>query len=316
MYNYLTKKDRIIIEYELQQQNSIRGIARKINRPKSTVAYEIKKIKGYRYMSGDAQKITDNNLKKRGSKLTASLHCELLDHINNNYDKKDMPLKKIVQQWRKTNDNAPSLSTIYNWLPKGIFNFPYDQILRPRKKRKQTIKTWKRMVGKPITNRCIDFVNLDSEYGHWEADLIAGSNTNKGYVLTLVERKSRFGITKLLKCKDSEYVLDKLKERISENSQYPFKSITFDNGLEFTKTQDLEEQNIKIYFAFPYCSWQRGRNENWNGFLRRWFPKKTNFLKITPEELADATLRINRFERDILNEKSALEVLNLHAKIN
>ena len=98
MYNYLTKKDRIIIEYELQQQNSIRGIARKIDRPKSTVAYEIKKVKGYRYMSGDAQKITDNNLKKRGSKLTASLHCELLDHINNNYDKKDMPLKKIVQQ--------------------------------------------------------------------------------------------------------------------------------------------------------------------------------------------------------------------------
>ena len=71
MYNYLTKKDRIIIEYELQQQNSIRGIARKIDRPKSTVAYEIKKVKGYRYMSGDAQKITDNNLKKERLKINS-----------------------------------------------------------------------------------------------------------------------------------------------------------------------------------------------------------------------------------------------------
>ena len=111
-------------------------------------------------------------------------------------------------------------------------------------------------------------------------------------------------------------MLENLKQRIEENEKYPFKSITFDNGLEFTKTQNLEEQGIKIYYAFPYSSWQRGQNENWNDFLRRWFPKGTNFLKVTPEELAEARSRINHFERDILNEKSVQEVLDNYVKIN
>lgn len=317
MHTYLTKTDRIIIEHEKRQELSGRAIARKMNKPHSTIANELKKQKGYRYMAGDAQQITDANLKKRGAKSTAEKHIDLIDSINENYDKKDMPLKKLVQQWKKSYpEDTPSLSTIYNWLPKGVFDINYNDILRPRKKRKQTTNTWKRMVGTPITNRIEDFPNFKEEFGHWEADLIVGSTTNKGYVLTLLEKKSRFAITKLLTSKDADYVLENLKQRIEENGKYPFKSITFDNGLEFTKTQKLEEQGIKIYYAFPYCSWQRGQNENWNGFLRRWFPKGTNFLKVTPEELAEATSRINHFERDILNEKSAQEVLDNYVKIN
>ncbi len=86
----------------------------------------------------------------------------------------------------------------------------------------------------------------------------------------------------LLNSKKSDYVLDKLKLLIHNNKKLPFKSITFDNGLEFTQTSQLESsvKDLQVYFAFPYSSWQRGRNENWNGMLRRWFPKGTNFLKL------------------------------------
>ena len=260
---YLTKEDRIIIEHEKRQGLSGRAIARKMNKPNSTIANELKKQKGYRYMAGDAQQITDTNLKKRGAKSTSEQHMDLIDYIDENYDKKDMPLEKLVQQWKKWYpEDTPSLSTIYNWLPKGIFDINYDNILRPRKQRKKITKTWKRMVGTPITKRVEDFPNFKKEFGHWEADLIVGSTTNKGYVLTLLEKKPRFAITKLLTLKDADYVLENLKQRIEENGKYPFKSITFDNGLEFTKTQNLEKQGIKIYYAFPYCSWQRGQNEN------------------------------------------------------
>ena len=81
-------------------------------------------------MVGDAQQITDTNLKKRGAKSSSEQHMDLIDYI----DEKDMPLEKLVQQWNKWYpEDTPSLSTIYNWLPKGIFDINYDNILRPRK---------------------------------------------------------------------------------------------------------------------------------------------------------------------------------------
>ena len=72
---------------------------------------------------------------------------------------------------------------------------------------------------------------------------------------------------------------------------------------------------VKIYHAFPYFSWQRGRNENWNGILRRCFPKSTNFLKVTDQALAAATDRINNMEREILQWKSAREALETRSLV-
>ena len=89
--------------------------------------------------------------------------------------------------------------------------------------------------------------------------------------------------------------------------KYYFKSLTSDNGLEFTKTGKLEKLGVKVYHTFPYTASQRGRNENWNGILRRWYPKRTNFLKITEKELAGVTSTINGMIRKKLNWKSARE---------
>ena len=93
MHTYLTKTDRIIIEHEKRQELSGRAIARKMNKPHSTIANELKKQKGYRYMAGDAQQITDANLKKRGAKSTAEKHTDLIDSINENYDKLMVAIK-------------------------------------------------------------------------------------------------------------------------------------------------------------------------------------------------------------------------------
>ena len=96
---------------------------------------------------------------------------------------------------------------------------------------------------------------------------------------------------------------------------FSFKSITFDNGWEFSQAHQLEKMGAKIYHAFPYSSWQRSRNENWNGILRRWFPKSTNFLKVTDQALAAATGRINNMEREILQWKSSREALETRSLV-
>ncbi len=256
-YNYLTIEDRAIIAHELRNGNSIRCVARKVKKPLSTVAYEIKKKTGYRYMAGKADQITKQRLKERGAKLCAKLHLDFLDFINENFDKKHQSLQLLLREWRKSHSDAPSLATLYNWIPKGVFDFNYQSLLKPRKKRKNTIARWKRMVDKPISYRKKDYPNYDREFGHWEGDLIVGSTKNHGYVLTMVERKSRCGLTMLLNSKKSNYVLDKLKLLIHNNKKLPFKSITFDNGLEFTQTSQLESsvKDLQVYFAFPYSSW-------------------------------------------------------------
>ena len=140
--------------------------------------------------------MTRENLKRRGRKTTNEQHLDLLDFIERHYDPKDASLKQLLQRWKRFRPNAPTLATIYNWIAKGIVAIKPEQLLRTRQQRQTTIKTWKRMAGTPISLRKHDFPALMGEYGHWEGDLIVGAQNNKGHILSLVERKSRFGITK------------------------------------------------------------------------------------------------------------------------
>ena len=83
-----------------------------------------------------------------------------------------------------------------------------------------------------------------------------------GYVLTMVERHSRFGITKLSTKKDADTAPKTLKNVMLSHPKYPFKSLAFDKELELTTAGNLEKLGVKIYHASPYSSWHRGRNEN------------------------------------------------------
>ena len=92
--------------------------------------------------------------------------------------------------------------------------------------------------------------------------MVAGRQHHGGYVLTMVKRQSRFGITRLLAKKDADTTLKTLKSVMLSHPKYPFKSLTSDNGLKFTKTGKLEKLGVKVYHTFPYTASQRGRNEN------------------------------------------------------
>jgi len=81
---------------------------------------------------------------------------------------------------------------------------------------------------------------------------------------------------------------------------FPAKTVTLDNGLEFAKHQQLNQLGIKTYFADPYCSGQRGTNENTNGLIRRYLPKKTSFEDLTQEDLDDIVWEINNRPKKVI----------------
>lgn len=151
--------------------------------------------------------------------------------------------------------------------------------------------------GKSIEDRTFS-PDDRSEFGHWEGDTIVGSNKikNSCAVFTLIERKTRFQIT--IKCKDRKALtifkaIKKIKQKYPELQDYKineiFKSITFDNGAEFSKWKDIKKYlKIICYFAHPYSSYERGSNENGNKLLRKFLPKSCNINAYTEDYLMQA----------------------------
>lgn len=156
-----------------------------------------------------------------------------------------------------------------------------------------------------------------SEFGHWEGDTIVGSSKfkNSGAVLTLVERKTRFQMVVKLKDRKAKTVrkaFSKLKSLYPDyNLKEIFKSITFDNGVEFSMWASIAKYlAITIYFAHPYSSWERGSNENCNKLLRIFLPKGCNINAYSEEYIMEANDLINMKIRKILGYKSSLDLFN------
>ena len=137
--------------------------------------------------------------------------------------------------------------------------------------------------------------------GHWEGDLIVGKDHQSG-IGTLVERVSRLTlIVSLENGKTSEDVVKAFEKKLQTIPEELRKSLTYDNGLEMAWHEYLSHSlGIKIYFCDPGCPGQRGTNENTNGLIRDFFPKKTDFNKISGEELIKVENLLNERPRKIL----------------
>lgn len=209
-------------------------------------------------------------------------------------------------------------STFYNYAKDGkIEGFSRKELpmIRKEKNDKKEGKTDPK--GTSIEER--PFKPEDrSEFGHWEGDTIVGSTNikNSGAVFTLVERKTRFQIT--IKCENRKALtiykaVKKIKRKYPELKDYNlkdiFKSITFDNGVEFSKWEDIEKYlKTKCYFAHPYSSCERGSNENGNKLLRIFLPKSCNINEYDDDYVMNANDLINTKIRKILGYKSSLDL--------
>lgn len=151
-------------------------------------------------------------------------------------------------------------------------------------------------------------------FGHFELDTVIGTKKGKHECLmTLTERKTRFEIIFKLKGKTSEEVVNKfnkMKEFLKKNYDKIFKSITTDNGTEFSDFLNIiKDTKTKIYFCHPYCSGEKGTNERHNGIIRYFIPKGTLIENYSYKDINKIAEWMNNYPRKILNYKTPLEAL-------
>ena len=149
------------------------------------------------------------------------------------------------------------------------------------------------------------------QLGHWEGDQIVGVG-HKSAIATMVERKTRYTYIIFLKDRTSETMTKAVAETLNNLIPEARKTMTYDNGMEMANHKWLTEHTgMDIYFAQPYSPWERGTNENTNGLIRRYFPKKTDFNNITEQQLKQAQNRLNNRPRKVLKYKTPAYMLQL-----
>ncbi len=152
-----------------------------------------------------------------------------------------------------------------------------------------------------------EIVEKRERIGDWEGDTIVGKD--KSHILTHVDRKSGYGLADKLKRGLAELARKKTEKRFNKLSKNKKHTITYDNGSTFAEHELIEKNTrMTIYFANPYSSWERGTNENFNGLLRQFFPKKSSFVNITQEDIDKVIRLINNRPRKRLNYKTPTEV--------
>ena len=135
--------------------------------------------------------------------------------------------------------------------------------------------------------------------GHWEGDLLSGSRNS--HIATLVERHSRFTMLVKVPSKDTTTVVAALSKHVRKLPATLRRSLTWDRGLEMAKHKSFTvDTNVKVYFCDPQSPWQRGTNENTNGLLRQYFPRKTDLSGYTQADLNKVALRLNQRPRQTL----------------
>ena len=195
--------------------------------------------------------------------------------------------------------------TFYNYVEHGISKItPFDLRfkLRRRLPKHKIIREHKRKMGKSIELRP-ENINNRTEFGHWEGDCIVDKNDNA--ILVVQERKSRFCQLRKLAKHESKEVLEKVNQIQKE---VVMKSLTVDNGSEFYKITQLENEIFDVYFTRPYSSFEKGGIENLNGIIRRYIPKGTDLSTLTDKDVERVQKQVNSYPRGIHGYLTAEEI--------
>lgn len=315
---------------EIQALNKLgfsnRAIARRLNCSPSTIGYELQR--GTLAYSGRGRKSTYSA--RRGQKTyeahRANCHrnrvdfnCEgfmswLTKQILNHKWSIDICRGYALRNNLFPQEQIPSTKTLYNMLGQGrlpinVFNCP--EILS-RKKRKGHIPH-KRLLGESIDARPVEVFNR-STFGHWEVDTVIGKKRKgEAAAFTIVERLTGYYVSIRIPGKYSEGVssaLDQLKLEYGSKFSSVFKTITTDNGSEFSELSSLNLGSTKVYYAHPYSSWERPVNERTNRMLRRFIPKGTSMNALDCDAIRSFSDEINALPRKRLGYATAEELFD------
>lgn len=315
-YTHLTEAERYDIYEKRKEGATLSEIARLLRRSKSTISREVARNSGQRgYRPHQAQALAiGRETKQRGGKRVCGKtwrRCKQL--LREAYSPEQAAGRAALEGYASV-----SHETLYKriYADKAIGGSLWTA-LRCCKKRRKRYGSGRQRRGKipnriGIERRC-SRVNERATVGHWEGDTIIGRN-HKYALISLVERKTGFGLVRKVKTRHAEGVATAIIEALKPMKRL-VRTITFDNGLEFAQHGRIAAAvGAKIYFADPYSSWQRGTNENWNGLVRQYYPKKSCFSRIKSKDLSANQAALNNRARKRLAWFTPAEAIAASAK--
>jgi len=322
-YTRLTIEERETIHALVNQGKTNREIASELKRSHTTIARELKRCRTrLEYSPSKAHTHAGRLLPSKGRKpiidIRPQVWYEAIQKLVEDFSPEQIS-KKFKIEYADEPLKWISHETIYKYIyatPKGelrkVFTSHLRRRRRARKDRSASHEQRGRIVDAISISERPEEANNRSVPGHWEGDLIIGKN-HKSALGTLVERTTRFLILVPIKGKDAKTVRESFADVFEEIEDGMKWSMTYDRGLEMAEHKILTEQTgVKVYFADPYSPWQRGTNENTNGLLRQYFPKGTDFTKVTLEEIKLAQHRLNNRPRKVLGWQTPQEAFKKH----
>jgi len=315
-HKQLSSNERVVLERLLRAEKKQKEIARILRRSPSTISRELRRNKDKygRYRT----KIANKKYQKRRlisnqkfKKLRAgSILRQFVVRKLKKYWSPEQIVGYLASKGRKM---TVCHETIYQFVYKDrpdLIPYLRFQKHKYRKRHGTKVREKERNARIKRIDQRPEIVEKRAIVGHWEGDTIRGGD-KKSAILTHVERKSGYLIANRLERALAEATRLKTVEEFEKLPRWKRKTITYDNGSEFAEYETTETRlKLAIYFAFPYHSWERGINENTNGLLRQFFPKGTDFTKITNSDLKRAVDLINTRPRKRLQYRTPKQVFS------
>ncbi len=322
-FTHLALQERGMIFALLKEKRSIRYIAHQLQRNPGTISREVKRgtttqlrsnLTTYEaYFPETGQAVYAKHRSASGFLCKIHLVEPFLEFAENKILRDKWSPDAVVGYCRNQPEwldkELVCTKTLYNYIDQCLLKTRnLDLLLKVRRKTKrQFLRKNKRILGQSIELRPAEVENRQ-EFGHWEIDTVLGKRSNDQVLLTLTERKTRQELIIPLARKDSPSIqtgLEELKQRFGRQFPQIFRSITADNGSEFSDLATLGESwNSSIYFAHPYSSWERGTNERHNGLIRRFIPKGKPISEVTSATIRRIQDWCNQLPRKILGYKT------------
>jgi len=306
-YAQLTQAQRYQIYALKQTGHSPLEIAAVISVHKSTVSRELKRNRGKcGYRPQQAHGLAMERRQKAIPRITAETWAVVKRLL-----RQDWSPEQISGRLKKEQRVCISPEWIYQYVLKDKrAGGDLYRHLRCQKKRRKRYGTYDRR-GKLPNCRSIEerpaIVNSRRRLGDWEADTMIGKRSKQA-IVTLTERKSRFTLLGKVAQRTAQAVQNQIHRLLLPVAD-KVHTLTSDHGKEFAYHEQIAEMlQLEFYFAHPYAAWERGTNENTNGLLRQYFPKKHDFQSVSNKEIEQAMSSLNFRPRKSLRFKTPFEV--------
>jgi IS30 family transposase len=315
MYKQFTYEDRIKLSYLIHSGKSKIQIAKELGYCRKTIYNELNRNSSEgsykRYSCDQAQKRRDERRKNCNKKTLITE--EMISVINQQIGVQKWSPEQVKGRMQKEGGSMVSVETIYRYiyytdkLQGGDLYLSLRQSHRTRRRRKNTKDKRGTIKERVSINNRPEIVNKRLRYGDFEADTMVGKN-HKSCIATVTERKSLYTFIIPLKSREAKHTSEKICQALMKIKKYCH-TITFDNGKEFSYHMDIARRlEVKTYFANPYSAFERGTNENINGLIRQFMPKKTDFNDYNAMQIQKIQNKLNERPRKKLGYKSPNEV--------